>query len=235
MIPAIVREAYRRIQSPPLMKGTLPPLIICFGDSLTAGFQSPSRVNPTGEYTPYGAFLQQRLGTQARVAISGICGELTGEMVMRFRRDVLEHPPEWVIILGGTNDLGWNATPSAVMGNLVKMYEQARAANIRLIPVTIPSIRVDPEQGRGLEAPWIADHIRNRSLLNRLIKEYAESKGLAWFDLFSLTAEPDTHQLAAGYSNDGLHLTTEGYQRFAEGLSDTILASHLASRGSGAT
>ena len=97
------------------------PLIICFGDSLTAGFQSPTRDNPTGRETPYGQFLQSFLGGAGQVRIAGICGELTGEMVMRFRRDVLDHQPGYVPILGGTNDLGWNAAPPEIMGNLTTM------------------------------------------------------------------------------------------------------------------
>ncbi len=56
------------------------PLIICFGDSLTAGYQSPTPDSPQGRETPYGTFLQRHLGSTARVAISGVCGELTAEM-----------------------------------------------------------------------------------------------------------------------------------------------------------
>ena len=56
------------------------PLIICFGDSLTAGFQSPTAECPDYQETPYGRFLAERLGDRARVQISGVCGELTAEM-----------------------------------------------------------------------------------------------------------------------------------------------------------
>ncbi|HET9942808.1 MAG TPA: hypothetical protein VFR05_05675, partial [Terriglobia bacterium] len=68
-------------------------MILCFGDSLTAGFQSPTSEHPTGQETPYGRFLQEWLGPSVEIRISGICGELTGEMVMRFRRDVIQHRP----------------------------------------------------------------------------------------------------------------------------------------------
>ena len=44
------------------MRGdALPISIICFGDSLTAGYQSPTHDIPYIRETPYGAFLQQRL------------------------------------------------------------------------------------------------------------------------------------------------------------------------------
>lgn len=191
-------------------------LVVCFGDSLTAGFQSPTQDNPTGRETPYGEFLQLCLDDAAEVRTSGICGELTGEMVMRFRRDVLSHAPAYVPLLGGTNDLGWNASPSEIMRNLVKMYEQTLAMGSLPIPVTIPSIRAEDscESAEGRE--WIAGHLARRQELNQFIQDYANSKGIGYVDLFTATAEPDGGQLAAIYSNDGIHLTTAGYQLFAQ-------------------
>jgi lysophospholipase L1-like esterase len=47
---------------------------------------------------------------------------------------------------------------------------------------------------------------------------------LAAFDLFAATIEPETQQLAARYSNDGLHLTTAGYRLVAEGLYRHVFA-----------
>jgi lysophospholipase L1-like esterase len=140
--------------------------------------------------------LQEWLGPAVEVRVKGICGELTGEMAMRFRRDVLEHRPEHVVILGGTNDLGWNGRPDDIMRNLTKMYELARASGI------VP--------------------------LNELIQDYAVSKHLAWVDLFTATADPETHQLAAPYSNDGLHLTTAGYRLLAGLLCDRVFTKAVA-------
>lgn len=192
--------------------------IMCFGDSLTAGFQSPTADNPQGDEMPYGRFLQELVGPAVHVSVSGVCGELTGEMAMRFRSAVLAYRPTYVVILGGTNDLGWNAAPSDIMRNLLKMYEQASAAGIKPVPVTVPSIRVGDDHSDAEGRRWFADHLDRRHQLNRLILRYAESKGLAACDLFSATAEPETQQLAARYSNDGLHLTTAGYRLMAERL-----------------
>ncbi len=192
------------------------PLVICFGDSLTAGFQSPTRDNPTGQETPYGQFLQSYVGDVVRIRISGICGELTGEMVVRFRRDVLDQQPGYVPILGGTNDLGWNASPSEIMGNLVTMYEQTLAIGAVPVPVTVPSIRVEDASGSQEGQEWVAEHLARRIQLNQLIQEYADSRDIAYVDLFAATADPQGGQLAAIYSNDGIHLTTVGYRLFAE-------------------
>jgi acyl-CoA thioesterase I len=204
------------------------PLILCFGDSLTAGYQTPSLAYPHAEATPYGQVLQERLGNRGRVEISGICGEVTGEMVLRFRTAVLNRRPQTVIILGGTNDLGWNAAPSEIMRNLTKMYELARAASIVAVPVTVPSIRLEMDQDNPEAASWLVEHIHRRTRLNALIAEYAERMGLMYFDLFSVTAEPGSLLLAEPYSNDGLHLTTTGYRLFGRLLYEQLFVSSAA-------
>jgi lysophospholipase L1-like esterase len=174
--------------------------------------------------TPYGAFLQEQLGSTARVAISGVCGELTAEMAMRYRQDVLAHKPAYVVVLGGTNDLGWNARPADIMRNLLKMYELALADGIRPVAVTVPSLRVE---GSIEDQEWIEEHIARRRTLNRLISDYCEGKGVACADLFAATEEPGTGRLAAPYSNDGLHLTTEGYQCLAKLLYEQVFKTGL--------
>jgi lysophospholipase L1-like esterase len=128
------------------------------------------------------------------------------------------------VILGGTNDLGWNAAPADIMRNLLKMYELASAAGITPVPVTVPSIRVGDDLHSEEGRQWCAEHLDRRRWLNGLILRYAESKRLAAFDLFTATAEPETQQLAAQYSNDGLHLTTAGYRLLAERLYKEIFA-----------
>lgn len=190
--------------------------IVCFGDSLTAGFQSPTKDNPTGRLTPYGDWLQELIGTAGQIRVSGVCGELTGEMVLRFRSDVLSHHPYAVVILGGTNDLGWKAAPSEIMSNLVKMYAQTLASAAIPVCVTVPSIRLEGGENSPDARAWLADHLARREQLNGLIQDYATSKRLPCVDLFVATAEPDTGQLAGRYSNDGIHLNTTGYRVFAE-------------------
>lgn len=202
--------------------------ILCFGDSLTAGFQSPTIDNPLGNETPYGRFLQELTGPAVRVSVSGICGELTGDMAMRFRATVHACQPTDVVILGGTNDLGWNVPPADIMRNLLAMYDVAVAAGVKPVPVTVPSIRVGDDLRSEEGRRWFAEHLDRRRQLNELILLYAESKRLAAFDLFAATAEPETQQLAARYSNDGLHLTTDGYRLVAERLYREVFAATLA-------
>jgi lysophospholipase L1-like esterase len=206
------------------------PLIVCFGDSLTAGYQSPTPDAPDICETPYGRFLQDRLGSRARVVVSGICGEVTGEMAMRFRQDVLVHAPAFVVILGGTNDLGMNARPVDIMRNLVKLYESALAVGVQPVAVTVPSFRVDalPDDRSPDRLSWVTEFLARRLTLNGLIADYCARHRIAVVDLFTATAEPETRLLAPTYSNDGLHLTTEGYRLLAALLYDRVFAPALS-------
>ena len=63
-------------------------VIVCFGDSSDRGVSVADQRDPHGEgSTPYGVLLQERIGSAGQSFQSaGICGELTGEMVMRFRK-----------------------------------------------------------------------------------------------------------------------------------------------------
>jgi acyl-CoA thioesterase-1 len=184
--------------------------VVAFGDSLTVGYQSPTSKNPEGLFTPYADFLKKRLGGKIEILVKGVSGELTGEMVMRLQRDVIAHHPDFAIILGGTNDLGWGAPPQDIMSNLAILYERSKAAGIQPIPVTVPSIL-------GFD-----QLIPPRKLLNQTIEEYARRHQLLWVDLFTATSDPGTGELLEQYSNDGLHLTTEGYQLLAELLEEVF-------------
>ena len=198
---------------------TRPLRIITFGDSLTVGYQSPTAESPKGAATPYGRFLQERLGGSAEVLVRGVNGELTGEMAMRLGTDVLPLRPDYVVILGGTNDLGWGGQPRNVMRNLVTIYERVRGSGAQPVAVTIPSIL-------GFD-----EAIPPRQTLNRLILEYSRDKPQPAVDLFTATAEPETLRLAEAYSNDGLHMTTEGYRLLGELIYREVFSREVFSDG----
>jgi lysophospholipase L1-like esterase len=86
------------------------------------------------------------------------------------------------------------------------------------VAVTVPSIRIEDP---GADE-WVAEHIGRRHELNRLIREYGARRPIPVVDLFAATSEPMTDRLQAQYSNDGLHLTTEGYRKLAELLHESV-------------
>lgn len=185
-------------------------VVVAFGDSLTVGYQSPTITDPWYRETPYCDFLKEKLPTGFEFLVKGISGEMTDEMVRRFERDVLSARPDYTVILGGTNDLGWGVSPEEVLENLKTMYRWALAAHVTPVAVTVPSLRgYDP-----LIAP--------RQHLNKGILHLAAELAIPSVDLFTATAEPETFRLGSKYCNDGLHLSTEGYLTLALLLYDHV-------------
>ena len=172
---------------------------------------------------PYGGFLQEWLGARGRVSVKGICGETTSDMMTRFSRDVIDVGPSHTVILGGTNDLGWNVAPSTIMTHLERFYTMALAAGIRPVGVTVPSIRAEGYGGGPLPA-WLREHLHYRLELNRLITERCERLRMPCVDLFQGTSEPSSSLLAVRFSSDGLHLNDAGYLTFARLVWNAVFA-----------
>ncbi|HUK79197.1 MAG TPA: GDSL-type esterase/lipase family protein [Nitrososphaerales archaeon] len=194
-------------------------LIVAFGDSLTVGYRSPTEYEEFPRPVPYTALLTKRVDGMLRQRVAsfkveflnrGVVGELTDDMVDRFSGDVVGPRPDAVIILGGSNDLGWGMDPSQVAENLSGMYNEALNNGIRPVACTVPSIR-------GYD-----EGIRPRLRLNGLIRNCSESRGIVCVDLFTATADP-AGRLREEYSNDGLHLSHLGYEAVAETIfSDAV-------------
>lgn len=177
--------------------------IIAFGDSLTVGYLSPF------EATPYAAFLQPLLGPDATIDLAGVSGETTEEMLLRFDRQVIRRAPDYVIILGGTNDLGWGLSIIQIMANLSRMYQTAQKADIVPVACAVPSLLGADE------------FIPPRVELNRRIQQTANEMKLPFADLFTATSD-SSGRLREEYSQDGLHLTSEGYRKIAQTLYDSV-------------
>ncbi len=209
----------------------LPLNIVCFGDSLTLGYLSPTRDLPFPEHIPYGTYLQEWLGADGDVVIHGVCGETTQDMRTRYRAQVLDHLPQVVIILGGTNDLGVNLPSITIFENLQFFYKEAQTREILPVAVTIPSLRDDIWQNdaavdartRGGMTPAMQQAISLRVNLNQQIKELGFQKKFPVIDWFTETCDQTTQALALEYSNDGLHLNTAGYRKLAELLWTQVL------------
>ncbi len=186
---------------------------VALGDSLTVGFQS---FNPDGSFledAPYTHFLEQIIADarkqfksipEVRFLNRGINGDLTEGMLRRFERDVTAVKTNYVIILGGSNDLGWDLPLEKVFYNLRQIYATSTEHGIRPIACTVPSIL-------GFDSL-----IPQRLKLNELIKRHCSEQEILCADTFQATVDPQTKRLLEVYSNDGLHLSTAGYKKLAE-------------------
>ena len=200
--------------------------IVCFGDSLTEGYQSSLELGRTG-FTPYGQWLQEKIGEHGTVLIRGVCGEITQQMIERFPGDVLAHFPGYVVILGGTNDLGWGVPPKTVLANLLWMYSEAESHGIQAVGVTIPSLGGVGVRGAS---SLYGRAIQARMAVNEPLKNHCERQKIPLVDLFTATCDPVSQELAPEYSDDGLHLTTLGYHTLASLLWNQVFKGLVKNR-----
>ena len=97
--------------------------ILCFGDSLTAGYTSYG-----WEFYPYadhlGAGLRQSLSTSdIEIDVAGLSGDqVRGSYLPRIKAKCAntEKPYDWIIVMGGTNDLAWDQSPDVIYEGLSK-------------------------------------------------------------------------------------------------------------------
>src|SRR5262245_33602148 len=134
--------------------------VVFMGDSITDSWDNPTN----GGFFPGKPYVNR-----------GISGQTTPQMLIRFRRDVIELKPKVVVILAGTNDLAGNTGPTtldAIQDNLTSMAELAAAHGIRvvfasLLPVSdyemrdgkpiIQTTRRPPAQINALNS-WMKDY-----------------------------------------------------------------------------
>jgi acyl-CoA thioesterase-1 len=119
--------------------GDVRPVIVCFGDSLTAGLGIESTVN-------YPADLQRLLdaeGYRYRVVNEGVSGDTTKDGLERID-SVLAHKPQIVILEFGGND-GLRGLPvTMVQQNIADMIERLQRSGIK---VALAGISLPPQYG----------------------------------------------------------------------------------------
>ena len=141
----------------------------------------------------------------------GISGQTSCEMLVRFRRDVIDLSPRVVLILAGINDIVENNGEiklSNVLGNIMSMCELARANGIR--PVLCSVLPCNNLFWRKDLKP--AENVKE---LNTMIIDYARAAGLTYVDYYTPMAMPDG-SLNPEYTKDGCHPTLPGYKVMEE-------------------
>lgn len=136
----------------------------------------------------------------------GISGQVSSQMLVRFRQDVINLKPKAVVILAGTNDIaqnnGYISLPN-VMQNIISMCELAKAHKIKVI---LCSVLPAYEFGWRKELKP-ADEIID---LNKLIKSYAIANQIIYVD-FHTALRDERNGLPEKYAADGVHPTIEAY------------------------
>ena len=187
--------------------------ILCLGDSLTEGYGLMVDAHP------YCIEMEKRLQSafpdeKVNVVEDGVAGDLVTDESFseRLEEHLTEASFHWVIILGGTNDLGYRKSPSTVFESLTDLYNTALASGAKVLALTIPEcyaidIRLDT----------------SRDQLNKLIMEHGEPN----YQAFDLKTHIPYHSLSEAeqtkYWSDGLHLTPVGYDLMGGFIGDALV------------
>ncbi|GLC37015.1 hypothetical protein PLESTB_001401400 [Pleodorina starrii] len=193
--------------------------ILAFGDSLTEGYY-----NYGIHFHPYSNKLEELLnsnGYSAKVHERGNSGErVMGGMERRLPQ--LLHQFErngirlnWVIVLGGTNDLGYGADPNSVYAGLQSLYAACHSHGARVLALTVL-------QNAGSNGDLIDDRTR----LNDLIRG-TPAGGQDYVTVLDVERQlpyPRSREDAQALAlwDDMLHLTPAGYDALGQIVYDTL-------------
>jgi lysophospholipase L1-like esterase len=186
--------------------------VVFMGDSITDSWDSPNN----GGFFPGKPYVNR-----------GISGQTTPQMLIRFRRDVIELKPKVVVILAGTNDIAGNTGPTtleAIQDNLKSMAELAAANRIRVVLASVMPVS-DYEIRDGKQLVQTVRRPPDKILaLNKWIQEFARANHHVYLDYFSATVD-EKGFLKDELSNDGLHPNVQGYAVMAPLAEAAITAS----------
>ena len=140
----------------------------------------------------------------------GISGQVSAQMLVRFRQDVIDLHPAVVVINAGTNDVAENQGPfeeDFTLGNIISMTELAQANGIAVVLTSVL-----PAAGFRWR-PAITDAADKIAALNARIRAYAAGRGIPYVDYYSaLVVDDPTRAINPAYSNDGVHPVAAGFE-----------------------
>ncbi len=136
----------------------------------------------------------------------GISGQVTEQILFRFKQDVVDLNPKVVVILAGTNDIAENSGPISledILGNIKAMAQQAKNNHIAVVLCSVLP---------AFDYPWRPGLHPDKKIpeLNKMIQAYAADSGCVYVDYFSAMAD-ERNGLPKKYAEDGVHPTKAGY------------------------
>ncbi len=137
----------------PALAGAERPLVLAFGDSLTAGYG----LDPGLGFAPQLQAMLRRHGIAARVADGGVSGDTSSAARARlgWTLDGLGEAPDLVIVELGGNDMLRSVDPAETERNLDAILAELER---RKLPVLLAGMRAarnsDPEYIRRFEAVY---------------------------------------------------------------------------------
>ena len=210
--------------------GRPPATVVAIGDSITDGNGSTP-----GADQRWPDQLARRLAPHGVAVLNaGISGNRLlrdgmGESALaRFERDVLRHAGvRAVIVLLGTNDIGWPGGPFArteplpsleqLARGLTQLTEQARARGVRVLGATLPPFN-DALKGTPLEGHYSPQKEALRQRLNAWVRTSGTFDAVVDFDAVLRDPSDPARLRAAFDSGDHLHPGDAGYRAMADAI-----------------
>ena len=127
------------------------PLVLAFGDSLTAGYG----LDPGLGFAPQLQAMLRRHGIAARVADGGVSGDTSAAARARlgWTLDGLKEKPDLVIVELGANDMLRGIAVAETRANLDAILAELRRRRIAVLLAGMRAVRnADPAFVRGFEA-----------------------------------------------------------------------------------
>lgn len=149
----------------------------------------------------------------------GIGGQTTGQMLDRFKTDVVELEPRCVSILGGINDIARNqgyVSNEQILENIKSMAKAASKAKIKVIICSV----LPADQIGWNPSVTPQSYVKQ---LNEMLKKLAADNSYAYLDYYSAFVDPSTGGFKnKSYTTDGVHVTDECYKIMESMFLETI-------------
>lgn len=200
-----------------------PRRVVCYGDSLTAGFCSKG-----AQFEPYGRALMKELetsGVPSEILVCGHNGKTAAEMVVALDSSIMDVvglqgkglarilddvAADLVIIMVGTNDMGKGSRPETIVKDIAKLHAACHKRGVPTIALVPPPAPCTPIQRE-----------RDRMRLRELITKWAVGQT-------RVEAVVDSARWAgldAGpvvWDSDGLHFCPHGSALLGHGLAACV-------------
>jgi acyl-CoA thioesterase-1 len=178
------------------------PLVLAFGDSLTAGYGLDQGLG----FAPQLQAMLRRHGIKAEVVDGGVSGDTSeaGKARLGWTLDGMQRKPDLVVLELGANDMLRGLDPGLTQGNLDAMLTELKR---RQIPVLLAGMRAAP----NLDPAYVAR-------FEAIYPAAARKHGAALYPFFleGVAAQPGM-QLP-----DGMHPTFEGVKRIVMNITPAV-------------
>ena len=175
------------------------------------GIDSTTIVMLGNSLTENGKDWQQRIGTTQHVVNRGIIGDNTVGMTERLYQ-ITPYHPKAIFLMAGINDMVGNTTYEQVANRVISLIEAIRQQTPSTELFVQSILPINETNGRWKTLAGRTDDI---PFANMLIRAYCETHGITFVNIFPRMVRGHSNMLRPELTNDGLHLTDQGYRVWA--------------------